>query len=193
MMKVMSLAAIFFFAGTVNAFGKIEVSAEWDQTADFRRLKTYAWLPEPAERIQDRQVNYMLLEPRVKSSVDIDLRRKGYEKIEGADAEFADFMVGYHVTKNEETNVAVLNGFYGYRPSYDVWGRSLGDPGFSNTYVDRFVQGTLILDIVETASGKLIWRGYATSAIDPDDAVEDKTEIVQDATGDILENFPSRF
>ncbi len=187
--KVMSLVAMIFFSGTVHAYGRIEVSAEWDKSADFYHLKTYAWLPEPPERMQDRKINYLLLEPRVKGSVDIDLRHKGYEKVEGKNA---DFMIGYHVTKDEETNVAAINGFYGYAPSYDVWGRSIGDPGFSNTYVDRFVRGTLILDIVDPTSGKLIWRGYATAVIDPDSSLEDKTEIIQDATGQILQNFSSR-
>jgi Domain of unknown function (DUF4136) len=188
MIKEISLATLIFLSGTLSAYGEMEVSAEWDQSADFSRLKTYAWLPEPPERMHDSRVKYMLVEPRVKSSADIDLRHKGYKKV---DAAIADFMVGYQVVADKEANVTAINGFYGFSPAYDFWGRGMGDPGFGNTYVERFVQGTLILDIVDPASGKLIWRGYASQAIEPDASLEDKTEIIQEATEKILQNFSS--
>jgi hypothetical protein len=189
MIKKISLAALIFLSATMCVYGKMETSAEWDKSADFSRLKTYAWLPEPPERMHDPRIKYMLIEPRVKSSADIDLRHKGYKKAEG---ESADFMIGYQVVVDKVENVAAINGFYGYSPNYDFWGRGMGDPGFSDTYVDRFSQGTLILDIVDPASGKLIWRGYATQAIDQDASLEDKTEIIQNATEQILQNFSSR-
>ena len=94
MIKVISFAAMIFLSGTLYAYGAMESSAEWDQSVDFSRLKTYAWLPEPSERMHDSRVKYMLIEPRVKSSADIDLRHKGYKKVE---AETADFLIGYQV------------------------------------------------------------------------------------------------
>jgi hypothetical protein len=178
--------AILFLAVSVPGYARVEASAEWDKSADFRRLTTYAWLPEAPERMQDSRINYMLLEPRVKSSADIDLRLKGYQKVDGV---VADFMVGYHVTKDEETSLDELNAFYGYAPAYGYWGRGRSGAGLPDNLVERFVRGTLILDIVDVASKKLIWRGYASAVIDPDAPLEDKTEIIQEATEKILENF----
>ncbi len=189
LVRVISAAIIILFAGTFHAYGKIHTSAEWDQTADFYSLKTYAWLPDPPERADDTSINYGLADPRIKGSVDIDLRLKGYEKVT---EEAADFMVGYQIVREKVAHIAAINGFYGYSPAYDFWGRGMGEPGFSNTYIERFVQGTLILDIVDTALGRLIWRGYATAAVDPKARLEDKTEVIQDATEKILQNFPSR-
>lgn len=170
-------------------YAKMEVSAEWDQTANFDRLKTYAWLPESPERMQDSKINYMLLEPRVTGSADIDLRFRGYKKVDLKDA---DFLVGYHVVKEEGTEISVINSFYGFEPSYKFWGGGMAGPGLSNPYVERYTRGTLIIDIVDPAANKLIWRGYATAVVDPDAPLEDKTEIIQDATEQILKNFASR-
>ena len=82
MIKVISLAVLIFLSGAVHAYAQMEVKVESDESADFDRLKTYAWLPESAERVHDRHIYYMLLEPRVKASADIDLQHKGYKKVE---------------------------------------------------------------------------------------------------------------
>ena len=93
------------FLGAVNANAAMQVSAEWDQSADFSRLKTYGWLPIPPEQMQDTRVNYLLLDPRVKGSVDIDLRFKGYEKVtEGT----PDFLIGYQAVLEDEMDFAVM-------------------------------------------------------------------------------------
>jgi len=188
MIKAVSLAAMIFLAGTMLAYAEMEASAEWDQSVDFSRLKTYVWLPEPPERMQN-QPKFMVIEPRVKSSADIDLRHKGYQKAEG---DTADFMIGYQVVVAEEANTSMVNSFYGYAPAPDAWGRGMENAGFDSNYVDRFSRGTLILDIVDPVSGNLIWRGHASQVIDPDASLEDKTEIIQDATEKILASFPSR-
>ena len=154
MIKVMSLAGMLVLAGSLHAYGRIEASAEWDKNADFRRLGTYAWLSIPADRMWDGKINYMLLDPRVKGSADIDLQYKGYQKTE---PENADFLMGYQVIKEEGLTMRDVNGFYGFEPVFDYWGTGRTVVS-GDTYAERYTRGTLILDVVDKASGKQIGR-----------------------------------
>lgn len=182
------IVLLIFGTGVVQA-AAINVSAEWDETADFDSLKTYQWLPEPPERLADRKINYLLLSPRVTGSVNIDLKAKGYQEITSGTP---DFFVGYHVARKSKIWASTINGFYGYSPNLHVVSKVMGGRGYEGAYVEQYDEGTLIIDIVDAKKGVLIWRGYGSAGVDTKDSLENKTEIIQDATGKILEQFPSQ-
>ncbi len=54
----------------------------------------------------------------------------------------------------------------------------------------EYLEGTLILDIVDDRNSKLIWRGWASGALDHDPRPDKVRMYVNKAVRKILEKFP---
>ena len=80
----LSLAIVLALA----ACSGISTSADWDQTYDFGRLSSYAWVEQDLEG----GVSEIMLR-RMYLAVDDELAAKGFEKTE---RELADFLLAYH-------------------------------------------------------------------------------------------------
>lgn len=164
----------------------MQIRHDYDPAADFSRLKTYAWMAAREGAVQDPRLDSSLLESRVQGAVDVELGTKGYApETVGAQA---DFLVGYFATLDKKVDVSVMNDYYGYGPGpgwrYGYWG------GPSSVYVDEYEEGTLILDIVDAKTKKLLWRGSATDRVDLSSSPERKQERIRDAVRRILATFP---
>jgi hypothetical protein len=60
------------------------------------------------------------------------------------------------------------------------------------TVVYEYQQGSLILDISTPVPGRLIWRGFARSAIEPDETQEQRDTRLREAVNKLLKQFPPR-
>lgn len=68
----------------------------------------------------------------------------------------------------------------------------VGGPRFGprGVHVERRTEGSLTLDIVDTRTKQLVWRGTAESSIDRDASPQERRERLQEAVSKILEKFP---
>ncbi|MBI5543979.1 MAG: DUF4136 domain-containing protein, partial [Deltaproteobacteria bacterium] len=113
---------------------------------------TYAWLPHPAKRDTNHNP---IAEAQIKQAVENNLSAKGYRRVDASDN--PDFLVGWHATTQEKTQVEDVNPYYGYG-----WGPAFGPPvgyggaGGPDVYVRHYEQGTLILDVVDGDSKQLV-------------------------------------
>ena len=55
-----------------------------------------------------------------------------------------------------------------------------------------YEEGTLVIDILDPATGKHIWRGYAQAKVDEARSPAEREKRVREAIGLILDRFPSR-
>ena len=92
-------------------------------------------------------------------------------------------------------------GSFGFRPFYGFrgrFGRRFFSPfygfgyGFSPGagYVRQDLRGTLVLDIIEVSSDEVIYRGWASKALDLDPRPEMVRMYVDEAVAEILADFP---
>lgn len=144
-MAIAILAAIPSLAG---------VKTDYDRSADFSRYKTYSWgtvsTPNP------------LWVDRIKAAAASALAAKGWTEIEsGGDVSImAMEMTEDHRTLN--TYYEDFGGGWGWRR----WGAGLGDGfGTSTTTEETYKVGTLVVDLFDTNTKKLIWRGSATDTL----------------------------
>jgi hypothetical protein len=149
--------------------------------------RTYAWLPTKA---RDESHNNPFVEGQLKQAVERDLTAKGYRKVARNDN--PDFLIGWHVTTQEKTQVEAINPYWGYG-----WGPAFGPPGAyggawgpGGTYVTEYEQGTLILDVVDAKSNALVWRGTAKANLGANPTGEDAQKKINQATDKILAKFP---
>jgi hypothetical protein len=156
------------------------VHTDYDVTADFARLYTYAWIPRSGQGPTDPLIDNDLLEKRVRAAVDAELEAKGDLLSDGTTV---DFRVNYFVVVRPRTEV------YAY-PTYYGWGWGWGWWGGSGVYVEQYDESILVLDIVDAASNRLIWRGSAVVKLRDAPTPEELTERVNGAVHAMLERFP---
>jgi hypothetical protein len=163
----------------ISGCATIRIDTDYDPAADFTRLRTYAWQPHPTGAGGDPRINNDLLDARVRTAVDRVLQARGYQPSGEADP---DFRVSYIVTVDTKTDIhTVPVSYYGW----GWWGFAA-----TETYVDRYEQGTLILDVIDASSNKLIWRGSAAARVVEDSTPAHRTQRVNEAVEKILERFP---
>jgi hypothetical protein len=152
---------------SVNAFA-IDVKTDFDHHANFSQYKTYSWAkvdtPDP------------LWNDRVKEAVDRALTAKGWSQVpSGGDVS----VVAMGTTRQKPTLRTFYDGFDGW-----MWGGFAG----ATTYVDNYTEGTLIVDLFDTASKKLIWRGSATDVLSGKPEKDEKK--VDKGVAKMFEHFP---
>jgi hypothetical protein len=87
--------------------------------------------------------------------------------------------IHYHITVEDKTYLSAEPLGFLYGPSSQI----------KRTQIYPYQQGTLIIDLMDTRSKTLVWRGWATGAIE--DAVSKKPEqAIQKAIDKIFKLFP---
>jgi hypothetical protein len=150
----------------------LSTSFDYDTTADFAGLRTYSW-------IEDRggAESASLALKRVRTAVDRVLAERGYR----LDSQAPDFLVAAHVTNQERVQVTDWGYSYG---RYGSW------YGRRDLDVYTYDEGSLVLDVVDSASRSLVWRGTASRAVDPDWTPEKREQVVNEAVEALLQRFP---
>jgi len=182
--------AILFLALSALALtpgcSSVTYKHDFDKSADFTALKTYAWVTvpsNPAASVQAALQRNDLLDKRIKESANNQLTAKGYTQ----NADSPDFLVLYHTGTEDKINVTDWG--YGYGP----YGYGYG--GYGGWYgggvdVQQYKEGTLILDIIDAQTKQLVWRGFATAALNPDAPMEKREKKLNEVITQILSKFP---
>jgi hypothetical protein len=141
-------AMMFLFAGKSSAQ---QVKTDFDRSADFSQYKTYSW-----EHVKTQDSLYV---DRIKSAVNAALTAKGWTQVEsGGDVS----IVAMEITRNQQTLNTFYNGFGG------GWGwRRFGGGGFgeATTTTETYKVGTLVVDLFDTKTKKLLWRGTSSDTL----------------------------
>ena len=159
------------------------VHTEQDQDAKLAGYHRFAWLTPPAGPVRDPILDSQILESRVHKAVTGDLKDRGYEEV-APDAN-PDFLVTYHTSAKQTLESSGPSFSFGFM---DAFPRGFGAVGFGPD-VRTQDQGTLMLDVLDSQSKRLVWRGWTTELLNQDN-YSDKS--VQDAVKDIFDKFPAK-
>jgi len=152
----------------------IRVDTDYDPNADFASLETYSWMER--KKTGNPRLDNDLLHQRVRRAVDAQLREKGYGRV----VSDADFLVVEHFVIEKQTDVNTYVSSYGYR---------LG-PVYTETYVDQYEVGTVILDVVNADTRQMMWRGSAEGRIHENMTPEQRAERARVVAEKLLADFP---
>jgi Domain of unknown function (DUF4136) len=147
-------AGVFAMAVLIaaSAFGQ-QIKTDYDRNADFSHYKTYSW--------GGIHTSDPLSIDRIKAAVNAQLTAKGWTEVaSGGDAS----IMAMEMTQDHQT----LNTFYDNFGGGWGWRRFGGfgnDFGTSTTTEDTYEVGTLVVDVFDTASKKLLWRGSASDTL----------------------------
>ena len=176
-----ALPLVLLLAGASSALAQ-DVRYNFDKAANFGAFKTYKWVAlKGATQLSD------LADRQVKSAVDAELAAKGLTKSE---SETADLYIGYQAGVGQEKEYTSFDSGWGYGPGWygGGWYGGGGGMGTSTTTVSTFTEGTLVVDMFDVSSKKLLWRGIATATVS--DKPEKNAKKIQKAAEKMFKNFP---
>ncbi len=189
MIKI-KLFSLLTFLFVLYSCSQRNIIIDYDPGTSFANLKTYNWVPgTPIKTGNIKLDSNSLKHSRIKTGIDNWLKAHGYEKQQQSQA---DFLVTYYVTVEKKTEVLVINDYYGYPGN---WGYGYGyrgyyGGGYVRQYVNEYNYGTLIIDIVDTNTKKLMWRGTIAGHVYESERPEKKIARIAKAIDRILKNFP---
>lgn len=145
------LAALVSAALAVTTCATLKVNSYLDRRADFSRYRSYAWERSDTFSTGDvRLDNNRFFIDRVEAAGDGELRRRGLEKTAAATA---DLTIHIHARVDQQLDTTALDRQYGRCDASDCW----------PMVYDR---GTLLIDIVDSRTRSLAWRGWAETGFD---------------------------
>ena len=139
---------------------------ESDPEVDFAAYKTFAMMPLPS-KIPGAEPGLILrIGDIVKSTLEDELKGKGYKQVDIDSADFTVNVTGEIVPKVDVTNFGYMP--YHTYPSARRWGyHHPYTTGYRDIYVDEYEEGTLIVAIYDAKTKELAWVGWTTGRLDP--------------------------
>jgi hypothetical protein len=168
-------AATFVIGVCAASLSAQKVTTDYDKTRDFYRIHTYFWANVKAPND--------LWTQRIKDSVNAQMDAKGWKMVDESSAEVALSALGTTQDQHQlNTYYSGMGGGWGYR--------GFGGMGTATTTMTDYKTGTLVLDMFDTKSKQLIWRGVGTDSVagDPDKNQKKLVKTVQK----MFKNFPPK-
>lgn len=170
-----------------------KIGYDYDRGANFGAYHTYDWLSGEQEKTGDRRADNSAVDMRIRIAVGSQLRLKGYQKLsEGK----PDFYVAYHIgLKDLSPTISsqyYSDGMAGRAFSYSADTRAMSGEKQKPTISEApsYLTGSLLIDIIDAASNKLVWRGTAAGEVDPGLTSQERDERTRTLVHKMLSHFP---
>jgi len=159
-----------------------KVRVDYDREADFESYKTFGWKDSVANSLAKNS----LVHSRIKNGIEDQLSRGGLAQSDDS----PDVLVTYHTDVQEEVRIDPVPLGYTYGPGwyYDpYWTGYYGPTVVGTTQVVTYRTGTLVVDIVDAKSQKVVFRGVA------EDTLSEKMEKNEKKVYSVLEKMAKQF
>ena len=158
----------------------MQVSADFRRNFRFTSVETYAWLPDPPGHAGDPVLHNDLIDGRVRDAVDRELQGMGYRKVPGDEA---DIHITYYLSLDRRVSWQMVSHAYQYQGGFS-------ERHTTQTTLRESEQGTLLIDMLEPGTRRLVWRGTAQARVRRDSDPERREQRINDAVERILAQFP---
>jgi hypothetical protein len=162
----------------ISGCATMMVSSHFERTVDFAQYRTFDWgepdaLPTGDPRLDDNP----FFNDHMQGAVEQQLAAKGLAL---SSAVAPDLLIHYHANVMQRIDVDRVDREYGYCFGEGCAGQAV-----------EYEAGTLILDIVDSRTNRVVWRGWAQDrfqgVIDDRDRLE---RMINTAVAQMLARFP---
>lgn len=178
-MKVLGMFSLALVFAVGLAFGG-KAYVAYDKDYDPGKIRSFAWKDTEENSVASANP---LLHSRIVNGVEYYMTLAGWREDETAPTVY----VTYHAGTEKEVVLDTSHFGYGYPAGWGYYGRAYplyGTSGTSVTTVHTYETGTLIVDVWDAATHKLVWRGTA-----PDITVVDNPDKMGKKIDKALENM----
>jgi hypothetical protein len=169
-----SIIISILLAALLSSCASLTVTSDYDRQVDFTKYKTFSFAPESAN-LPVNELN----KRRILDAIETQLYAKGLTKSE-AGALLVDVRVS--AKERRESTAYTTGGYGGYRYGGGFQTTSIS----TQTYLD----GTLIISLVDAAKKELVWQGTGVKTIDQKATSEQREKNIGDAVKGILAKYP---
>lgn len=173
------LAAITASVLTLTGCATVRVSSHTEHGLSWAQYRTFDWGPPDALPAGDPRLDQdPSFKDRMQGAIEKQMAVRGFTRASGSDT--ADLLVHYHATTAERIDVDEIDRSSGYCVTPDCRPR-----------VTRYEAGTLVVDLIEARTNRLIWRGWAQSRLDRVLGREDRVRrAVDDSVARMFATLP---
>lgn len=188
MKKITILAIPVFFLLLISSCASVNVLSDYDSQTDFKEYKSYAFYKTGIDKAQISDLD----KKRILRAIETEMDSLGFVK-----SDKPDILVS--IFTNERVEVDVYNGWgYGYG-----WGWGWGWPGYYGYYNPYFwgpgyygnnvstrTEGSLYIDLIDTARKELVWQGRGVGTLNSTKNIEKKEKRIREFVSQILQQYP---
>jgi hypothetical protein len=173
--SILSLvAAAFALAGCSSTPTKVDSGAIHASTFSFvipgpRVLPDYADRSKPVHDV-------------IQQAITRNLGSRGVSKV----ASGGDVIVGYMLVVGNNANTSSINDYFGYRDDIEGLEEKAHEAHNASKSPNYFEAGTLVIDVIDAKSYKLLKRGYASRPLLQNPSPEARAARVQEVVDEIL-------
>lgn len=173
------LAVAGIAALAVTGCATMSVSSHVARGLDFAQYRTYEWGPADALPTGDPRLDKNpFFQDHVQGAVERELAARGFEQ---STSGTPNLLIHYHASITQRIDVDRLDREYG-----NCYGEDC------QVGVVEFEAGTLVLDIVDAQTNRVIWRGWARHGVeDMLDNPDRMARRINEAVRRMLERLPA--
>ncbi|MBO6212024.1 DUF4136 domain-containing protein [Algoriella sp.] len=171
-MKIVHFAFIVLLSLFVTSCSTVQVSTDYDRSANFSTYKTYSYHEKGLDKLKVNDLD----KRRLLTAIDTQMAAKGFTKVSSD----ADLVV--NVLTSTKEKISVSNNNWGYGP-YGYYGGYYG-----GTNVSQYQAGTIVIDIIDDKKNVLVWQGVGADLNLSN--ISAKAERIPKAVEEILSKFP---
>jgi len=159
----------------------LKVTHDYDKSVNFDQYKTFALYNSDSIHDAISQLN----QQRIINAVKGEMTKKGFQE----NTSNPDVLVNITAILQNRVAVSSTTDYYGYggmyRPYY--WGGGMSAAS-TNYNVQHYKDGSLIIDVIDASTKKLVWQGTGNKEIDK--PAKDPDTAIPKAVASIMESFP---
>jgi hypothetical protein len=164
-----------------QACASISVDQEFDPDANFAAYRTFDWMPTESRRV-DLRARDPLVERRIRDAIERELGAKGLRQ---AGSDEPDVRIAYLLVLQDGLDSQTL-----YEASDPDWRYRTYGPATTATRTQLLTTGTLVIDVFDTESKVMVWRGVAEGQVKEMQDPDKRIARINDAVKRILAKFP---
>ncbi|MFT5698075.1 MAG: hypothetical protein ACI8ZB_000929 [Desulforhopalus sp.] len=182
-MKTKILIFLSLFVLFLTSCSTVQVSQDYDNTYNFTTAKSYNWNTELQHPMEGILKDDELLADRFFSAIDTTLKAQGFSL-----SESPDFLVSWTYTVTSRLQADTIQPAIGV--GYGRYGRYGGFGLQSGTSIRQYDRGQLTINIHDSSTRRLIWKGNGTREVFTHNSPEQLTKNVFDMVQSTLAQFP---
>ena len=142
---------------------------EKDDSADFSRYRSFAWIDKDGEGQQDQDKNNDLTEQRIRAAVNTELVKAGWREAKNRPDVLLSYDVLVERSTKESTSPVYSRPFS--RVVYNPYTRRYSTIYYPSQFVgyerdERPVkEGTVTISMIDAKTDKTVWQGWTTDEV----------------------------
>jgi hypothetical protein len=180
-----SIQAVMLFITVISIVScgpTLKVTSDYDKNVSFQNFKTFAIYKNDTIKHAISELN----QDRIINSVKAEFTKKGY-----AENASPDLWVNTTAILKDQKSVTANTNYYGYGGYYRpyMYGGGMGGSSTTSYDVQNYKDGSIIIDVIDSKTKKLVWQGIGNKEIDKPSSNPDVA--IAEAITKIMASFPN--